>query len=56
MNTLYITSLLSRFKRAPSITSLLFMRLDNKDLTPAILKMLKPRGDSKAKTFSEETA
>lgn len=44
------------FKRAPSITSLLFMRLDNKDLTPAILKMLKPRGDSKAKTFSEETA
>lgn len=44
------------FKKIPRLTSLLFMRLDNKDLTPAILKMLKPRGDSKAKAFSEETA
>lgn len=49
-------ALAEEFKKIPSLTALLFMRLDNKDLTPAILKMLKPRGDSKAKTFSEETA
>lgn len=34
----------------------LFMILDNKDITEAIFKSLKPAGDSKAKTFSEATA
>lgn len=34
----------------------LFMLLDDKDITDAIFKSIKPRGDSKAKTFSEATA
>lgn len=44
------------FKKYPDITPLLFMRLDNRDLFPAIMKSLKPQGMTKPKTFSEDTA
>lgn len=36
--------------------SLLFLALDNRDLFPAIMKKLKPKGDSRAKVMSEDVA
>lgn len=40
----------------PPFPSLLFMLYDGKDIRPAILKTLKPRGDLRAKTTSEDVA
>lgn len=34
----------------------LFMQLDNNDPLPAIIKSLKPKGDTRAKVFKEDTA
>lgn len=34
----------------------LFMQLDNNDPLPSIIKSLKPRGDTRAKVFKEDTA